>query len=148
MTGSKAEYVWRMLSAFIMVVLGLFMITHGLGLVDASWMRPNPQVPAAVFAMIGATLVLAAILLFNTLRPLSPPLVNLAGYAILALALLLMHWMAFWAVGGSCGVETEGIALWSSAALCHGFFRLVVLGLDALLLLVLLASLRRGSKRN
>ncbi|MFO1034481.1 MAG: hypothetical protein U1E15_10535 [Hyphomicrobiales bacterium] len=137
----------RILLASAMGACGLFMMLHGLGLVDASLLNPNPDAPPWVFALLGLILMLGAFLILNTARPQRPSLVNRASYTVVALAFLLMHWLVFASTGGTCSLSTGGLILWLDTLLCRGVMALAVIVLDLILLLVVLASItgKRGA---
>ena len=136
----------RTLAALGIAALGLFMIAHGLSLTDAAWLNPNPDVPQWVFGVIGAVLLLAALLMVNTLRTLPMTTVNTAGYTIIVLGIVIMHWLAFAATGGTCSLSTGGLSLWADSLLCPGVVRLGVIALDVILLLVLLGTVMNSRK--
>jgi hypothetical protein len=131
-----------LLLAIGMALIGLFMMLHGLGMVSAAWLNPNPHVSAWVFTVIGAVLLLSSWLMLGIIRAMPAAAKNTAGYAILALSLLIAHWMIFFAEGGNCSVETPDALFSLPEFLCRGTFGATLNGLDLILLAVLLATLR------
>lgn len=134
--GSKASPLWIWFCIIMFGVLGLLMLTHGLGLHDASWFNPNPEVPRWVFALIGILLLTAMPLLMNQVRPIPGTMVNLAGYSFLAGAWVAAHWMAFFAEGGSCSFEGITLALGLPDIICTGVLGAVLLLFDGFALLI------------
>lgn len=130
--------------AAVLLGIGLVMLLHGLGLHGAGWLNPNPDTPQWVFAVIGAVLVLAALLTAGQMTRLPARLINTAGYAILGLSWLVTHWLVFFSVGGSCKAGAGGLLFSLPGLACRAGMGVVVIFFDLLLLLVLYATLRPG----
>jgi hypothetical protein len=126
------------LTAALFAVLGILMILHGAGVVDASWFNPNPHTPGWVFSAVGAFLLLGGLLLVNQLVPLRPQTVNAAGWSAIAIGMVIANWLVFFAEGASCGVASGGLAFGGLGLLCRGLAGLVLLFFDVVLLAVAL----------
>lgn len=141
---SEASPLWIWLGLFLFGLLGLVMLMHGLGLQEASWFNPNPDVPRWVFALIGLLLLIAMPLLLNQVWRVSGRLGNLAGYSFFGLAWIIAHWMVFFAEGGSCSLDLASAAIGAPLALCTYIMGAVLLLADAIVLLLLLRGKRRS----
>lgn len=140
---SQASPLWIWFAIVLFGFMGLIMLAQGLGLHDASWLNPNPDVPRWVFTLIGLLLLLAIPLLLNQLRPLANRLVNFAGYSFLAGAWALSHWMIFIAEGGSCSFQGITLALGLPDILCKGLFGALLLLFDVVAAFIAARSIKR-----
>lgn len=125
-----------------MVMIGAIMLLQGFGLYDAAWFRPNPKTPQWVFGLVGAILILAAILMAGKVTTIPARIVNMAGYSILGLSWIMAHWLILFSEGGSCGAETGSMLLNLPALACRGTMGAVLIGFDLILLAILSATLR------
>ncbi len=126
-----------------MLAMGTLMLLHGLGLFDARWFNPNPLTPAWVFATLGTVLILGATLTAGNIRPLPRPVTQAAGYSLIALSLLVAHWLIFFAEGGSCSLSVAGFGSTISNLLCRGIMGLALIAFDLVLLVALVGKSRR-----
>ena len=129
-------------AALAMLVMGTLMLLHGLGLFDAHWLNPNPLTPAWVFATLGTVLIIGATLTAGNVLPLPRTVTQAAGYSLLALSLLVAHWLIFFAEGGSCSLSIAGFGSTVSGLLCRGIMGLALLAFDLVLILTLLGKPR------
>lgn len=136
----RRSTIWMLAIAF--AVIGIYMLMHGAGLVSAAWLNPNPYTPDWVFAVIGAILLLASWLMLGQAHALPPKMLNAAGYAMLSLSIVMMHWLVFFSEGGSCSAETGNMALDLPGLFCFGIMGALVFFLDLILVGVLFATLR------
>jgi hypothetical protein len=127
-----------------MLTMGTLMLLHGLGLYDARWFNPNPLTPAWVFATLGTVLILGALLAAGNIRPLPRTVTQAIGYSLLALCLLVAHWLIFFAEGGSCSLSVAGFGAAVSSLLCRGIMGLALIVFDLILLLALFGTSRRS----
>lgn len=125
-----------------MLAIGILMLLQGLGVVSNSWLNPNPNVPAWVFAVIGMILVLASILTARHTVALSRRTTNILGYGLCVLTWIVTHWLVFFANGARCGAESGGLTLWLKGIACQGLAGVVVILFDLVLLAPLYATLR------
>lgn len=131
-------------AALAMLAVGALMLSHGLGFFDAHWFNPNPLTPAWVFAALGIVLILAALLAAGNLRPLPHAIAQAAGYGLLALCLLVAHWLVFFAEGASCSLSLAGFGTAISGLFCRGIMGLALIVFDLVLLAALFGSARRA----
>lgn len=136
----RRSTLWLLAIAF--AVIGSYMLMHAAGLVDAAWLNPNPYTPDWVFAVIGTVLLLASWLMLGQAHVLPRKTLNAAGYGILSLSLLMMHWLVFFSEGGSCSAETGNMALDLPGLFCRGIMGAAVIVLDLILAAALFATLR------
>ena len=129
-------------AALAMLAMGSVMLLHGLGVYDARWFDPNPLTPAWVFATLGTLLILGALLAAANIRPLPRAVTQAAGYSLLALSLLVAHWLIFFAEGGSCSLNIAGFGSTVSGLLCRGIMGLALIVFDLVLLLALAGTSR------
>lgn len=135
--------IWFGLLAF--GSLGILMVAHGLGLTDAAWMNPNPHVPLSIFTLVGAMLIAAMPLLLAQLMPMHKSLLNLAGYGFIAGAMVVAHWMVFFAEGGSCSLDSLSFGLTLPLSLCTITFGAILLIIDLALIIFALRWLKVSS---
>ena len=131
-----------LLIASLLAATGLIMALHGLGVISAQWLNPNPHTPSWVFTIIGIVLLLGAWLTVISNRAVPGWLRNGPGIAVSILALVMMHWLVFFSVGGSCGAETGSLAVNLPSLACRGIMGAAVTVLDLILLAVAFATLR------
>jgi hypothetical protein len=131
------------LIALLLAAAGLFTMLHGLGLVSAAWLRPNPATPAWVFTVIGLFLVLGAMLAGAPVVKMPNRAVQVAGYAAIAAAMVMANWLVFSAEGTSCGIGGAGLLQETGGLLCRGVAGFVVLLFDGLLAVAVLPVLWR-----
>jgi hypothetical protein len=133
---SNASPLWIWFGIILFGVLGALMLAHGLGLYDATWLNPNPDVPRFIFSIVGLIMLLAVPLMLAQLRSIDKRIVNVAGWSVVALGFVVAHWMVFYATGGSCSFDGIAIALGLPDILCKGLFGGVLLLIDLVALLI------------
>ena len=127
--------------------LGTVSLLHGLSVISASWLQPNPDVPSPMFTLMGAILLLAALLFASRLTELPARLVSLSGYTVFGLSLVLAHWLIFLSRGGRCVLSAYGGSMAMNHMLCAGVFGTMLVLVDLTVLAIIAAKLRRGSNR-
>lgn len=130
----------------VMFTLGLIMALHGLNILSAQWLNPNPKTPQWVFAMIGTILILAAWLTLGTNRQLPRPSINVAGYTAVGLSLVMAHWLIFFAEGTSCSGGTGGLLFSLPGLFCTTVMAAAIIAVDLILAAAAIASLRSFRK--
>ena len=129
--------------AFGLTVIGSFMFLHGLGLVNADWLRPNPATPFWVFSAVGAVIFLSGILAASQALRIPAFTVNLVGYSVIFLAMILANWLVFFSEGASCGVASGNFFLSANSLICRGFAAIVVVIFDLIFILIAATSIWR-----
>jgi hypothetical protein len=119
--------------------LGTVSVLHGLRLVSADWLQPNPDVPAPVFVLVGLVMLLAAVLITGRLTSLPGGFINFTGYSVFGLSLVLAHWLVFLSDGGRCVLSAYGGSMEMSHMLCEGVFG-SILALTDLVIIAIAAS--------
>ena len=121
------------LVALLLAAAGLFMLLHGSGAVSATWLNPNPRTPPWVFVLCGLFLLAGSLLSLAPVVKLPGRATTLAGYAAVAIGMVMANWLVFLAEGASCSVEGGGAALAAGGLLCRGVAGAVVILFDVLL---------------
>jgi hypothetical protein len=132
-----------MLVAIGLTLTGLFMLLHGLGIVNADWSRPNPLTPLWVFCAIGAILILSGILAAAQAISVPTRAVNIIGYSAIALAMIVAHWLVFFSEGARCTVATDNIFFAVNSLICRGFAGLSLAVFDFIFILIAATSIWR-----
>jgi hypothetical protein len=89
-------------------------------------------------------MLLAAVLIMGRLTSLPRNLINIAGYGVFALSLLLAHWLIFLSKGGRCVLSAFGGSMVMNHMLCAGVFG-ALLGLtDLTIIAIIFARLLPG----
>jgi hypothetical protein len=143
---TKASPLGMWLGILLFGLLGALMLAHGLGLYDASWFNPNPDVPPLVFTAIGVMVLATIPLMLAQVIRLPRRFLNVMGWALVLLAFGLAHWLVFFAEGASCSLDGITLALGLPDFLCTGLFGLVLIACDLLLLAVLFSRIRPPRK--
>lgn len=108
------------LVAIGLAITGLFMFLHGLGIVNASWFRPNPLTPKWIFCAIGAVIFLSGILAATQVVKIPARSVNIIGYSAIALAMIVAHWLVFFSEGAKCASGINNIFFSINNMICLG----------------------------
>jgi hypothetical protein len=132
-----------MLVAIGLALTGLFMLLHGLGIVNADWFRPNPLTPLWVFCAIGAILILSGILAAAQAISVPTRAVNIIGYSAIALAMIVAHWLVFFSEDARCTVATDNIFFAVNSLICRGFAGLSLAVFDFIFILIAATSIWR-----
>ena len=141
-TGPKPDY-GLMFIALGLSTLGLLMFLHGIGVFSAEWLRPNPLTPHWVFSFIGVMLVLGGVLAAMRSVSSNSKFVNMVGWSFMILALIMGHWLVFFAEGASCQIESGGLFLNVGRYVCIGVAGIVLGLFDLILLATVIASIFR-----
>ena len=131
------------LLALCLFTFGLFMFLHGLGAVDASWFRPNPKTPQWVFSAIGVVLMLSGVLAAAQAVTIPKFIFSATGWVVVALAMVLAHWLVFYSEGASCKVAGGGVVIWISGIICYGVASIVLGLFDLIFVLIIVTGLWR-----
>jgi len=106
--------------SFGLAVIGAFMVAHGIGVISAAWLHPNPNTPPWVFAAIGSTLLLASVLVVAQVKPIPSLIFNMASWGTVAICWLLAHWLLLFAKGASCGIDFIDFGFLGPNVICVG----------------------------
>ncbi len=129
-----------------LVITGLFLFLNGLGLVNADWLRPNPLTPHWVLSIIGALIFLSGILAAGKVVPLPVRSVNVIGYSVIALAMIVAHWLVFFSVGGSCELVAGEIFFVLNILICRGLAGVILAVFDLVFVVLAITSIWRNRK--
>jgi hypothetical protein len=128
-------------------LVGIAMLGHGLGVLNMEWFRPNPNTPLWVFAMIGVLLILAALICAARVANLPATYINWIFYSLLAVSVVMAHWLVFFAEGASCSVGGDNFIFRFSGLICQTIAGSVVILFDLIFVLVALTTVWRKMRK-